>query len=75
MTEETMTPGAGALRIKLVRSTIGRPKDQELTVRSLGLRRLHQTVERPDNPSIRGMVTKVRHLVEVEEIANGSAAR
>ena len=59
----------GALRITLVRSTIGRPKDQEATVRSLGLRRLHQTVERPDNPAIRGMVTKVRHLVKVEEIA------
>jgi large subunit ribosomal protein L30 len=58
----------GTLRITLVRSTIGRPKDQALTVRSLGLRRLNQTVERPDNPAIRGMVTKVRHLVRVEEI-------
>ena len=75
MSKEAMTSAAGSLRIKLVRSTIGRPKDQELTVRSLGLRRLHQTVERPDNPSIRGMVTKIRHLVEVEEIASGSATR
>jgi large subunit ribosomal protein L30 len=62
----------GTLRITLVRSTIGRPKDQELTVKSLGLRRLHQTVERPDNPAIRGMVTKVRHLVKVEEVAAGA---
>jgi large subunit ribosomal protein L30 len=56
------------LRITLVRSTIGRPADQGRTVKSLGLRRLHATVERPDNPSIRGMVDKIRHLVEVEEI-------
>lgn len=62
---------SGTLRITLVRSTIGRPKDQELTVRSLGLRRIRHTVERPDNPSIRGMVTKIRHLVEVEEVASG----
>ena len=60
--------GTGILRITLVRSTIGRPVDQGRTVASLGLRRLHSTVERPDNPSIRGMVTKIRHLVKVEEI-------
>ena len=64
----------GTLRITLVRSTIGRPKDQGLTVRSLGLRRLHQTVERPDNPAIRGMVTKIRHLVKVEEVAAATGA-
>lgn len=59
---------AGTLRITLVRSTIGRPADQGRTVASLGLRKLNATVERPDNPSIRGMVTKIRHLVEVEEL-------
>jgi large subunit ribosomal protein L30 len=58
----------GVLRITLVRSTIGRPADQARTVASLGLRKLNATVERPDNPSIRGMVTKIRHLVEVEEL-------
>ena len=58
----------GRLKITLVRSTIGRPWDQERTVRALGIRRMHQTVVRPDNPSIRGMVTKIRHLVEVEEV-------
>ncbi len=57
------------LRITQVRSSIGRPKDQENTLRSLGLRRIRHSVERPDNPSIRGMVTKVQHLVTVEEIA------
>lgn len=64
--------GNGMLRITLVRSTIGRPADQGRTVKSLGLRKLHRTVERPDNPSIRGMVNKIRHLVVVEEIAPGS---
>ena len=59
---------AGVLRITLVRSTIGRPADQGRTIGSLGLRKLNSTVERPDNPSIRGMVTKIRHLVEVEEL-------
>jgi large subunit ribosomal protein L30 len=56
------------LKITLVRSTIGRPVDQGRTVTSLGLRRLHSTVERPDTPSIRGMVEKIRHLVRVEEV-------
>ncbi len=58
----------GTLRITLVRSTIGRPADQGRTVASLGLRKLHSTVERPDNGSIRGMVMKIRHLVSVEEL-------
>lgn len=66
MSEQSST---GTLRITLVRSTIGRPDNQEHTVRALGLRRIRHTVERPDTPSIRGMVTKVRHLVEVEEVA------
>ncbi len=55
------------LKVKLVRSVIGRPADQRATVATLGLRRLHQTVEVADTPSTRGMITKVRHLVVVEE--------
>jgi large subunit ribosomal protein L30 len=62
----------GVLRITLVRSTIGRPADQGRTVASLGLRKLHATVERPNNRSIRGMVTKIRHLVRVEELPAAS---
>jgi large subunit ribosomal protein L30 len=58
---------AGTIRVTLVRSTIGRPKDQGDTVRSLGLRRIRQTVELPDSPSVRGMINKVRHLVQVED--------
>ena len=64
--------GTGVLRITLVRSTIGRPADQGRTVASLGLRKLNATVDRPNNPSIRGMVTKIRHLVEVEELPASS---
>lgn len=64
----TETSNGAKLRITLVRSTIGRPKDQGATARSLGLRRLHHTVERVDHPAIRGMVYKIRHLVEVEEV-------
>lgn len=69
---EPSNGATGALRITLVRSTIGRPKDQGLTVRALGLRRLHHTVERPNDPAIRGMVTKIRHLVQVEELATAA---
>jgi large subunit ribosomal protein L30 len=64
---EQQTKTGGTIKVTLVRSTIGRPKNQELTVRSMGLRKLNQTVELPDNDAIRGMVTKVRHLVEVQE--------
>jgi large subunit ribosomal protein L30 len=55
------------LKITLKKSPISQKEDQQLTVRSLGLRRLHQTVEYEDSRSLRGMIHKVRHLVEVEE--------
>lgn len=71
---EAGTAPSGALRITLVRSTIGRPKDQGATVRSLGLRRMNHTVERPDNAAIRGMVNKIRHLVSVEEVLTTDGA-
>lgn len=54
------------IKITYVRSAIGRSKDQKETIRALGFRRLNQTVERPDNPSVRGMINKVQHLVRVE---------
>lgn len=56
------------LRITWVRSGIGHTFDQKETIRALGLRRLHHTVEQPDNQSVRGMVFKVKHLVRVEEV-------
>lgn len=60
------------LRIKWVRSAIGYPKDQKETIRSLGLHKLQHTVEHDDQPSIRGMIRKVRHLVLVEEAVGES---
>lgn len=62
------------LRITWVKSSIGYAKDQKVTVWTLGLRRLNQTVEQEDNPAIRGMVHKVRHLVRVEEVESDEAA-
>src|SRR5690606_41708770 len=59
---------AKRLRITYRRSVIGRPEDQKKTIRSLGLRKLNSTVEQPDTPTIRGMIAKVRHLVDVEEV-------
>lgn len=59
-----------SLRIKLVRSPIGREKSQKLTVAALGLTRLNQVVEQPANLQILGMVRKVTHLVHVEEVTD-----
>ena len=56
------------LRITLVKSPIGYSSRQKGTVKALGLRRLHQSVEQKDDPVIRGMINKVSHLVEVEEL-------
>ncbi|GGG04813.1 MULTISPECIES: 50S ribosomal protein L30 [Paenibacillus] len=56
------------LQITLVRSVIGRPETQRVTVKTLGLRKLNSTVVHNDNPAIRGMINKVSHLVSVTEI-------
>ncbi len=64
----------GQLRITLVRSTIGRPSVQGRTVKALGLRKLNSVVVRPDNPSIRGMVNSISHLVKVEELSGDATA-
>ncbi len=55
------------LRVTLVRSPIGFTKDQKATVLALGLHRLHQTVEHKDTPALRGMLTKIVHLLKIEE--------
>ncbi|MFQ5407432.1 MAG: 50S ribosomal protein L30 [Anaerolineales bacterium] len=60
---------APLLRITLVRSPIGNTQRHKDTIRALGLRRLHMTVEQKDTPQLRGMLYKVAHLVEVEEVA------
>jgi large subunit ribosomal protein L30 len=59
---------AKKLAITLTRSVIGRPENQRVTVKTLGLRKLHQTVIHNDNPAIRGMINKVAHLVKVQEL-------
>jgi large subunit ribosomal protein L30 len=55
------------LRITWTKSGIGYIREQRRTLKALGFRRLNQTVEHEDTPSIRGMIFKVRHLVRVEE--------
>jgi large subunit ribosomal protein L30 len=55
------------VRITWVKSGIGFPQDQRDTLRSMGLTRLNQTVERPDSPQLRGQIYKVKHLLRVEE--------
>jgi large subunit ribosomal protein L30 len=56
------------LKITLIKSTIGRVEKQQATVKALGLAKIGQTVTKEDTPAIRGMITKVSHLVKVEEI-------
>ena len=57
----------GRVRIRMIGSVIGCPEKQRATVRGLGLRRLHQVVEREDTAAVRGMVKKIPHLVEIVE--------
>lgn len=56
------------LKITLVKSAIGYSKNQKLTVRALGLKRLNHTVIKEDRPEIRGMINKISHLLQVEEL-------
>ncbi len=58
------------VRVKQVKSTINRPKDQERTLEALGLRRIGQEREHKLTPQIQGMINKVKHLITVEEIKN-----
>lgn len=59
---------AEKLKITLVKSTIGAIPKHKKTVEALGLKKLHKTVELPDNAATRGMIAQVKHLVKVEEI-------
>jgi large subunit ribosomal protein L30 len=60
------TVAAKRVKITLVKSTIGFNKDQSKVVQGMGLRRIGHTVELADTPATRGMIHKVRHLIEVE---------
>jgi len=59
---------AGMIKVTQVRSGIGKPKKQKLTLKGLGLTRMHKTVVLKDTAPIRGMIRKVQHLVEVEPL-------
>jgi large subunit ribosomal protein L30 len=65
--QKKKAPSAKKLKVTLVRSPIGFNKTQGITVQGMGLRRIRHTVELPDTPETRGMILKVRHLVEVAE--------
>lgn len=66
MTEKESRTKRGKVTVRLVRSGICTPKDQKATLKGLGFRRLGEVVVREDGPALRGMIRKVRHLVEVE---------
>ena len=58
---------SGTLRIRLVKSMIGRPEKHRKVLRGMGLTKMNRTVELEDTPAVRGMVQKVSHLVTAEE--------
>jgi large subunit ribosomal protein L30 len=59
---------AKSLKITLVKSTIGEKPKTRATVATLGLRKIRQSVERPDTPDVRGLINHARHLLDVEEV-------
>jgi large subunit ribosomal protein L30 len=61
-------PKQKIVRITLMRSAVGYSKEHKATVRALGFKHLHQTVEHVDTPTLRGMLYKVAHLVVVKEV-------
>lgn len=65
--KKTAKKAGKTLKVKQTGSAIGRRKDQGQTLRGLGLRKMHQVRELEDTPAVRGMINKVKHLVEVVE--------
>lgn len=68
MPKSSNSPATKTLRITLVRSPLGYSVRHKATVQALGLRHIRQAVEQADTPQLRGMLSKVKHLVKVEEI-------
>ena len=64
---------ADKLVITQIRSGVGRPAKHRATLEALGFRKHQQTIVQQDNPAIRGMLFQVRHLVDVQEVAEGEA--
>ncbi|MCL5958482.1 MAG: 50S ribosomal protein L30 [Chloroflexi bacterium] len=56
------------IRITWVKSSIGQKEDQKATIRALGFHRLNESVDKVETPTVRGMINKVRHMVEIREI-------
>ena len=67
MAEQTQQNTGGKIKIQYYRSSIGYPKSQKTAVKSLGITKLNQIVERPDTPAMRGVVAKVPHLLRIVE--------
>ena len=65
--EKKSAPAGAKLHLKYVRSAIATPVKHKLVIKGLGFTRLNQVIEREDTPSVRGMVAKVPHLVEIVE--------
>jgi large subunit ribosomal protein L30 len=67
MAKKTETTSEGTIKIQYYRSSIGYSKNQKEIVKGLGITKLNQTVTRPDNASMRGIVAKVPHLLRIVE--------
>jgi large subunit ribosomal protein L30 len=65
--ENKKTNGGGSIKIQYYKSMIGYSKKQKAIIKSLGITKLNQTVVRPDNPSMRGIVEKIPHLLRIVE--------
>jgi len=68
--EKEVAPAGSKIQLKYVRSAIATPEKHKLVIKGLGFTRLNQVIVREDTPSVRGMVAKVPHLVEIVEAGN-----
>jgi large subunit ribosomal protein L30 len=67
MAEENKETNGGSIKIQYYKSMIGYSKKQKAVIKSLGITKLNQTITRPDNPSMRGIVAKIPHLLRIVE--------
>ena len=65
MADKTEKANGGVIKIQYYRSMIGYSKKQKAMVKSLGITKLNQTIERPDSPAMRGVVAKIPHLLRI----------
>jgi len=67
MAEENKETSGGSIKIQYYKSMIGYSKKQKAIIKSLGITKMNQTITRPDNPSMRGIVAKIPHLLRIVE--------